>query len=95
MGVYASTRTSPSPAAPGKMGRVERAIAATRVRDNQRFLLFARRTVLIVAVVFGLVSRAHAAPAAGDDPHGAPPSRTRSIATIDAVIAGGRRRQSR
>lgn len=47
----------PPPPPPGRMGRVERAIAATRVRDNQRFLLIAAAVVLAALVAVGLVSR--------------------------------------
>ncbi len=57
---HADDPEPPSP--PGKMGRVERAIAATRIRDNQRFLLIAAAFVLFVLIVFGLLSRDHAAP---------------------------------
>ncbi len=64
--VYARHTDAPEPPPPpGRMGRVERAIAATRVRDNQRFLLFAAAAVLIALVSVGLVSRGGApAPAA-------------------------------
>lgn len=54
----------PPPPPPGKMGRVERAIAATRVRDNQRFLLIAAAVVLVALVAIGLVSRRGAPPPA-------------------------------
>src|SRR5207249_5711282 len=47
----------PPPAPPGKLGRVERAIAATRIRDNQRFLLIAAAIVLVSLIGVGLVSR--------------------------------------
>ena len=63
MRVYAQHAEAPEPPPPpGKMGRVERAIAATRVRDNQRFLLIAAAVVIFVLIVFGLLSRDHAAP---------------------------------
>jgi Helix-turn-helix domain len=65
MGVYARHADEPEPPPPpGKTGRVERAIAATRVRDNQRFLLIAAAAVIFVLIVFGLLSRDHAAPTA-------------------------------
>jgi hypothetical protein len=41
---------------------VERAIAATRIRDNQRLMVVLACLVLLGAVVFGLLSRAHSAP---------------------------------
>lgn len=66
------------PPPPAKLGRVERAIAATRVRDNQRLMTFLAITALAFAVVFGLVSRGRSAPppaalptvAAAPDPAG-------------------------
>jgi hypothetical protein len=55
--------TPPPPPPPAKLGRVERAMAATRIRDNQRLMVFLAGTVLVIAVVFGLLSRGHSAPA--------------------------------
>jgi hypothetical protein len=53
------------PAPPAKMGRVEQALAAARIRDNQRFLLIAATVVLLAAVAVGIVARGGApAPAA-------------------------------
>lgn len=55
---YARHAEDPEPPVPpSKLGRVERAIAATRVRDSQRFLLIAAAVVLISLVAVGLVSR--------------------------------------
>jgi cytoskeleton protein RodZ len=51
------------PEPPGKLGRVERGLAASRVRDNQRFLLVAAAVVLVALIGFGLVSRSGAPPA--------------------------------
>ena len=51
------------PPLPAKMGAVERAIAAARIRDNQRFLQIAALGVIIIAIVFGLLSRSHGTPA--------------------------------
>jgi hypothetical protein len=63
VGAYARHADDPEPPPPpGKMGRVERAIAATRVRDSQRFLLIAAAVVVGVLIVFGIVSSQHAAP---------------------------------
>ena len=57
-------RPSPSaPPPPGGLGRVERAIAATRIRDNQRFLLVGAATVVVLLLLFGLVARDRGAPA--------------------------------
>lgn len=58
VGAYARHADDPvPPPPPGKMGRVEHAIAATRVRDNQRFLLIAAAVVLVALVAVGLVSQ--------------------------------------
>ncbi len=38
-------------------------MAATRIRDNQWLMVFLAGTVLVIAVVFGLLSRGHSAPA--------------------------------
>lgn len=50
---------------PGKLGPVERMIAASRIRDNQRFLLVAAVSILLILLAFGLLSRGAAAPPAG------------------------------
>ncbi|HTG47598.1 MAG TPA: helix-turn-helix domain-containing protein [Actinomycetota bacterium] len=53
------------PPPPAKMGRLERGLAASRIRDNQKFLLVAAAVLLVVLVAVGLVSRGGApAPAA-------------------------------
>lgn len=60
---YARNVDEPAPPPPpAKLGRVERAIAATRIRDNQRLMVFLAATVLVIAIVFGFVSRGHSAP---------------------------------
>jgi hypothetical protein len=51
------------PEPPGKLGRVERGLAASRVRDNQKFLLVAAAVILVALIGFGLVSRNGAPPA--------------------------------
>ena len=38
-------------------------MAASRIRDNQLLMILLAGTVLVVAVVFGLLSRGHSAPA--------------------------------
>jgi hypothetical protein len=45
------------PTPPGKLGRVERGLAASRIRDNQKFLLVAAAVVLIALIAVGVVSR--------------------------------------
>ena len=86
IGAYAEHAEEPAaPPPPARLGRVERAIAATRIRDNQRLMVFLAGTVLVIAVVFGLLSRAHSAPAPATLPTVAaePQPLDRSI---DAVI---------
>jgi len=50
------------PPPPAKLGRVERAIAATRVRDNQLLMILLAGTVLVIAIVFGFLSRGYSTP---------------------------------
>jgi hypothetical protein len=52
------------PEPPGKLGRVERGLAASRIRDNQKFLLVAAAAILVGLIAVGLVSRGGATPAA-------------------------------
>ena len=54
--------TPPPPPPPAKLGRIERAMAASRIRDNQLLMILLAGTVLVIAVVFGLLSRGHSAP---------------------------------
>jgi hypothetical protein len=66
---YARTAAEAEPAPPpGKLGPVERMIAASRIRDNQRFLLVAAITILLILLVLGVLSRGEAAPPAGTIP---------------------------
>jgi hypothetical protein len=61
---YARQADDPKPPPPpSKLGRVEAAIAATRIRDNHRLLVFVALTLLLIAVVFGFVSRRSPTPA--------------------------------
>jgi hypothetical protein len=63
IGAYARHAVAPTPPAPpAKLGRIERAMAASRIRDNQLLMILLAGTVLVVAVVFGLLSRGHSAP---------------------------------
>jgi hypothetical protein len=72
---------------PGKLGRVERMIAASRIRDNQRFLLISALSILLVLLAVGVLSRGTAAPPPADIPTGtASPVPTEP--TIRAVLAG-------
>src|SRR5918994_471187 len=72
-GAYARTAEEAPPALPpGKLGRVERMIAASRIRDNQRFLLVAAVTILLILVALGFLSRGEAAPPTAEIPAGTP-----------------------
>ena len=63
IGAYAQHAAEPAPPPPpAKLGRVERAIAATRIRDNQRLMIFLTGVILVFAIVFGFLSRGHSAP---------------------------------
>jgi hypothetical protein len=60
---YARHADDPAPPPPpGKLGRIEQAIAATRIRDNQRLLVVVAGTLIVIAGVFGLVSSRTAGP---------------------------------
>jgi len=72
------------PAPPGKLGRVERGLAASRVRDNQRFLLVAAAVVLIALIAVGLVSRGGAPEAATI----ATPTTTSGLAAVSSAPPG-------
>ena len=63
IGAYARHADAPAPPTPpAKLGRIERAMAASRIRDNQLLMIILAGTVLVIAVVFGLLSRGHSAP---------------------------------
>jgi len=65
MSAYAKHAEEPElPSPPAKRGRVEQALAAARIRDNQRFLLIVAAIILIAAVAVGIVSRGGAPPPA-------------------------------
>ncbi len=66
---------------PAKMGTIERAIAAARIRDNQRFLQIAALAVILMAIVFGLLSRSHGTP-----PPAALGTATPSIVPLDQRV---------
>ena len=85
-GRHADDPAPPPP--PAGLGRIERAIAATRIRDNQRFLLFGAATVLVLLVLFGLLSGDSGAPPPAALPTTTSP--TVGSASIDAVLVAQR-----
>jgi hypothetical protein len=93
MRIYARHADDPEPPRPPeRMGRVERAIAATRIRDNQRFLLIAAAVIFFVLIIFGLLSRDHSAPppaAIATDTPSAVPSGQSFDATLTAQGPAG------
>lgn len=80
------------PEPPGKLGRVERGLAASRIRDNQKFLLVAAAIVLIALIAVGIVSRAGAPEAASIEtpPVGTAAPISVSPSTVDVrIVATG------
>lgn len=66
---YARGADVPDPVPPpAKLGPVERMIAASRIRDNQRFLLVSAVSILLIMLAFGLLTRGAAAPPPADVP---------------------------
>jgi cytoskeleton protein RodZ len=63
-GAHTRSADEAEPPPPAKLGPVERAIAASRIRDNQRFLLVAAASILLILLAFGLLSRGESAPPA-------------------------------
>jgi cytoskeleton protein RodZ len=87
---YGRHADDPAPPPPPEgLGRIERAIAATRIRDNQRFLLFAAATVLVLLLLFGLLARDRGAPPPAALPTTTAPTGVAST-TIDAVLVAQR-----
>jgi hypothetical protein len=65
LSVYARhTEDVEPPEPPGKLGRVEQGLAASRIRDNQKFLLVAAIVIFVALIGVGFVSRRGAPPAA-------------------------------
>jgi hypothetical protein len=90
MSAYVRHAEDPEPPPPPrKLGRVERAIAATRVRDNQRFLLIAAAVLVVVLLIFGPLSRNHGAPPPATIPTQTPssvPSGQEFDVTLTALV---------
>jgi cytoskeleton protein RodZ len=87
---YGRHADDPAPPPPPEgLGRIERAIAATRIRDNQRFLLLGAATVLVLLLLFGLLSGDSGAPPPAALPTTTSPTVV-GTATIDAVLVAQR-----
>jgi cytoskeletal protein RodZ len=81
-GAYSRTAEEVEPPLlPARLGPVERMIAASRIRDNQRFLLVAAASILLILLAFGLLSRGESAP-----PTASIPADTSSPAPDDPTI---------
>jgi helix-turn-helix protein len=83
------------PPPPAKVGGIERALAATRIRDNQRFLLVVALTLLGVLVAVGIVGLRTSAPPPADVPASASQPATTRINTVDVVLVGLRETDAR
>ena len=92
MSAYARHVDDPDPPPPpAKLGRVEQALAAARIRDNQRFLLIAASVVLLAAVAVGIVARGGAPPPAAIPTATAPftgPTPATAVAVTVEATAG-------
>jgi len=87
MSAYAKHADDPAPPSPpAKMGRVEQALAAARIRDNQRFLLVAASVILLSAVAVGIVARGGAPPAAAIPTATAPVAATAPVGGIGVTV---------
>ena len=80
-GAYARTAEAEPTPPPGRLGPVERMIAASRIRDNQQFLLVASASILLILLAFGLLSRGESAP-----PQAVIPADTSSPVPSDPTI---------
>jgi cytoskeletal protein RodZ len=86
LGLYARNAQEPEPAGPPRspMGSVGKTMSASRFRDNQRFVVLGAVTLLVLAVVFGVLSRQRSSPAAAPPTQIQQPELDRSI-TADVV----------
>jgi cytoskeletal protein RodZ len=73
------------PPPPSRVGRVERALAAARIRDSQKFFLVLAAVVLVSLVGVGFVSRG-GAPAAAELDSVTPASTVPSPVMVEAIV---------
>ena len=89
LGAYARHALTPeAPRPPDGLGRIERAIAATRIRDNQRFLLAGAALLVVMLLVLGPLSPDGGTPVPASIPLTTPSEV--SAATVDAVLVARR-----
>jgi cytoskeleton protein RodZ len=86
IGLYSRHAEDPEPPRPPRspMGSVGKAMTASRFRDNQRLVVMGAVTLLVLAVVFGVLSRQRSAPAAAPPTEVQQPELDRSI-TADVI----------
>ena len=69
LGIYSRHSKEPPPSGPPpKMDKIERTIAARRLRDNSRIIVLAATTVLVGLVAFGFLSNGRGSPPAASLP---------------------------
>lgn len=92
-GKHAPNLEPPRP--PAKVGGIERALAATRIRDNQRLLLVVAVTLLGVLVAVGIVGLRTSAPPPAEVPASTSLPATSTTDTVDLVLVGIRETDAR
>jgi cytoskeleton protein RodZ len=85
--VHADDPEPPPP--PRKMGRIEQAMAAARIRDNQKFLLVAAASLLTILLMVGLLARDGGTPPPAAIPTAVPTSPPADRA-IEAILVAQR-----
>jgi cytoskeletal protein RodZ len=85
---YARHADDPEPPPPPrKMGRVEQAMAAARIRDNQKFLLIAAASLLVILLAVGLLARDNGTPPPAAIPTTAAPAAPEDQAIEATLVA--------
>jgi Helix-turn-helix domain len=95
VGVYAHHAEEPSPPPPPpKMDRIERAIAATRLRDNPRVVLAGAALVVAALIAFGVLSRDNGVPLPAPIPtHVRKPASASALGAIQVALDAKREAQ--